>query len=314
MPRPGSRRPGEVALVGVLGEELGPGLDQTGLLEDVAGGRDPRLALLVAPGSDAADSSAIRPRTRSSVTGVPSSVTAACRSHCHSCMREISTVAASSIRLSMATAPAPPIQAVRYSRLTRTLVRTPSRLISPSVAPRSVSCRRRRRHVVALLVQLVHPLAEHLGERSEASVDQPRMSDPGPVEPGRRLPRLVGRGLLQGGRRRLRIAPAGHERGHPADGVGPTGVTGLDQQVGVRGHERRSHRDVAPVGQHVIGRIGEVLDHREDVVPAAGVQSGGVVAQFVQDLLHLERRRGGFDQAGRPDGSVRDRRAAAARR
>jgi hypothetical protein len=38
----------------------------------------------------------------------------------------------------------------------------------------------------------------------------------------------------------------------------------------------------------------ELLDHAEDVVPAAGVQAGGVLAQLEQDLVHLE---GGQDDS-----------------
>ena len=52
--------------------------------------------------------------------------------------------------------------------------------------------------------------------------------------------------------------------------------------------------------------VAEVLDDAEQVVPAAGVQAGGVVAQLVEDLVHLERGRDGLDQHGGADGAVRD--------
>ena len=65
------------------------------------------------------------------------------------------------------------------------------------------------------------------------------------------------------------------------------------------------------VGQH---DVRPVLDEAEDVVPAAGVQPGRVLAQLVEDLVHLERRRERLDQHGRPDGAPRDARAAPARR
>src|SRR5919106_819836 len=45
--------------------------------------------------------------------------------------------------------------------------------------------------------------------------------------------------------------------------------------------------------------VGELLDDREDVVPAAGVEPRGVLAELVQDLVHLEGREDRLDQDGR---------------
>ena len=50
---------------------------------------------------------------------------------------------------------------------------------------------------------------------------------------------------------------------------------------------------------------GELLDEREDVIPAPGVQPGDVIAQFIEDFLHLECGRQRLDQYGRADGAVR---------
>ena len=50
----------------------------------------------------------------------------------------------------------------------------------------------------------------------------------------------------------------------------------------------------------------ELLDAAEQVVPAAGVQPGRVLAQLVQDLVHLERGEDRLDQDGRPDRAARD--------
>ena len=52
--------------------------------------------------------------------------------------------------------------------------------------------------------------------------------------------------------------------------------------------------------------VAEVLDDAEQVVPAAGIEPGGVVAELVEDLLHLESGRDGLDQHRGPDGAVRD--------
>ena len=50
------------------------------------------------------------------------------------------------------------------------------------------------------------------------------------------------------------------------------------------------------VGQQEVRSAVELLDDAEDVVPAAGVQPGRVVAQLVQDLVHLEGRQDGLEQ------------------
>ncbi len=133
------------------------------------------------------------------------------------------------------------------------------------------------------------------------------MGHPGPVEPVGGLPGLVRRHLGEGGPVDLGIPAARDERGHPAHGEGPAPVAGLDQQLGVGPHEGRGHGDVSAVDEHEIGPgVAEVLDDAEQVVPAARVQSGGVIAELEQDLLHLERGRDGLDQHGGADRPVRD--------
>ena len=63
------------------------------------------------------------------------------------------------------------------------------------------------------------------------------------------------------------------------------------------------------VGQHELRPVAELLDHAEDVVPAAGVEPGRVLAQLVEDLVHLERGEDRLDQDGRADRAARDARA-----
>ena len=61
------------------------------------------------------------------------------------------------------------------------------------------------------------------------------------------------------------------------------------------------HRHRRPIGQHE-GRVGvEPLGDAEDVVPAAGVEPADVVAQLVEDLVHLEGGGDGLDENGGPD-------------
>src|SRR5699024_12033202 len=81
----------------------------------------------------------------------------------------------------------------------------------------------------------------------------------------------------------------------------------MDQQVGGCAHQRLGHRTVCAVWEHVFGTgITVGLDDREDVVPAAGVETGSVVTQLVQDLFHLEGRGDGFDKDCGTDGALRD--------
>ncbi len=133
------------------------------------------------------------------------------------------------------------------------------------------------------------------------------MGDPGAVETVVRLTVLVGLDLLERDLVDLLVAPRRDERRHAADRVGAALVAGADEQLGVRPHERGGHRHRVAVRENELGAaVTEVLDDGEQVVPAAGVQPGRVVAQFVEDLLHLVRGRDRLDQDGRADGALRD--------
>ena len=48
------------------------------------------------------------------------------------------------------------------------------------------------------------------------------------------------------------------------------------------------HADGAAVGDDGAGELAEGLDQGEDVVPAAAVEAGGVLAELVEELVHLE--------------------------
>jgi len=66
--------------------------------------------------------------------------------------------------------------------------------------------------------------------------------------------------------------------------VDAAGVAGADEEFDVGGHEGDGHCDGAAVGEDEGGVRAETLDDGEDVVPAAAVEAGGVVAEFVDDL------------------------------
>ena len=189
----------------------------------------------------------------------------------------------------------------------RMLPRRPCSVRSPGVrstASRSsaVTC-----DVVAQHVELVRPVAEGLAEDLGAHRHQVGVRHPRAVEAGRGLAGLVLADLGERALVDLGVAPARDERRHPADRERPAPVAGVHQQVAVGLHHRRVHGDGVPVGQRERRPgVAEVLDDAEQVVPAAGVEPGHVVAQLVEDLVHLERRGDRLDQHRRADRAVRD--------
>ena len=80
----------------------------------------------------------------------------------------------------------------------------------------------------------------------------------------------------------------------------------LDEELRVRTHERDGHRHLGAVGEDELRPVAELLDDAEDVVPAARVQTGGVLAELVEDLLHLEGGQDRLDENGRLDRAARD--------
>src|SRR5256885_3279331 len=129
------------------------------------------------------------------------------------------------------------------------------------------------RNLAAELLLLVRLLAEHLVEFPGRDLHQVGVRHPGPVESVGRLALLV---LARLGERLLvdlRVLARGDERRHPAEGVGRASVAGLDEQLRVGAHERNGHRHLRPVGQDAIATGTELLDDREHVVPAAGVET-----------------------------------------
>src|SRR5262249_38727108 len=86
---------------------------------------------------------------------------------------------------------------------------------------------------------------------------------------------------------------------------GAAPVAGAYEEVGVGAHEGHGHGDLGAVGQHEVA-LGEGADDAEDVVPPAGVEAGGVVAQLPEDLVHFERGGDGLDEHGRADGAAGD--------
>ena len=122
------------------------------------------------------------------------------------------------------------------------------------------------------------------------------MRDPGAVVAGTHLAQLVGAHARERQCVRRRVAGNRDLCGHAAHRQGTAAMAGLDQQLGIIFQERHAHADLSPLRQHAIAVPAESLDVREDVVPASAVEADAAPAQRVQDLVHLEHRRQGFDQ------------------
>ena len=132
------------------------------------------------------------------------------------------------------------------------------------------------------------------------------MGDPGAVVALGGLALLVLADLLERDGVDLRIAARGDERGHAADRVGATAVAGSHEEFGIGAHERDAHADGGAVGQHELGAMTELLDHAEQVVPAARVQPRRVRSQLVEDLVHLEGGEDRLDQDRHADRPARN--------
>lgn len=91
-----------------------------------------------------------------------------------------------------------------------------------------------------------------------------------------------------------------HESYHS---VNTTTVAGLDEQLNVSVHERNSHSNIRTVRQDKVGVLAVTLDEREDVVPTTTVETGAVVAELVNNLIHLKSSSDSFNQHSTTDGT-----------
>ena len=122
------------------------------------------------------------------------------------------------------------------------------------------------------------------------------MGHPRAIEAVARFAQLVFAHFLQGVLIHDRIFAARNEGRHAADGVCAALMARLDEQFGVGAHKRRRHRHLRAIGEGEVRAVAELLDDAEHVIPAARIQPGDVIAQFVQNLFHLERGEDRFDQ------------------
>ena len=160
--------------------------------------------------------------------------------------------------------------------------------------------------VVAQPLELVGPVAENRVELDLRDRDEVGVRDPGAVEAVAGFARLVLVDPRQRDLVHLRIATARNERRHPADRMRAALVARADEKLRVGAHERHGHRHLNTVGKDELRAVAELLDDGEDVVPATRVEPGRVLAELVEDLLHLEGGEDRLDEDGRLDRAARN--------
>ena len=105
----------------------------------------------------------------------------------------------------------------------------------------------------------------------------------------------------------LGIILDGNECAHAANSGRIAAMAGFHQKLGISIHEWHPHGDQAPVGEAEGFVVPELLDRREDVVPAPCVQTCRMLLELVQNLIHLEGGGNRLDEHGRLDRAARDR-------
>src|SRR5215467_4113938 len=66
------------------------------------------------------------------------------------------------------------------------------------------------------------------------------------------------------------------------------------------------HVHAGAVGQQKVRTIPKLLDETENVVPPTTVETGGMLAQFVEYLVHVKRSEDGLNQHGRANCAARN--------
>src|SRR5437588_90200 len=73
-------------------------------------------------------------------------------------------------------------------------------------------------------------------------------------------------------------------------------MTRLDQQLNIGVQEVPVHGDLRAIWQHELRRVSKFLDEAKNVIPAATVEPGGMVAQLPKDFVHLEGGQDSLDE------------------
>ena len=83
-------------------------------------------------------------------------------------------------------------------------------------------------------------------------------------------------------------------------------MAGLDAKQRIRTHEVRRHRDERAIGEQEVALVPELFDEGKNVIPAAAIQPGRMLAQLIKNFVHLEGRRNRLDQHRRANRPLRN--------
>ncbi len=163
----------------------------------------------------------------------------------------------------------------------------------------------RRRHILAQPIELIgagHQAVEHLlGDRDEV-----RVRHPGTIVAVAGFALLVGADAGEGGVVGGGVVLDRDLRRHTAHSKGAAAMAGLDQLLRIGAQEGVAHPHLRAVWGNERRMLAQGLDKAENIIPAAAIQARHVVAQLVEDFIHLERRRQGFDQRRHLDRTSRN--------
>ena len=184
----------------------------------------------------------------------------------------------------------------------------------PQVPPHTLFTDHPGRHREQLFSQINTVGGDDLGHRNRSTVsprlpirrthhvDQRPVRDPRAVEASGHLGQLVLVHALTLMRLRHRqMRRLNHSRTQPTQRLGATPVTRAHQQVRKRPDKRRIRPNLVPLRNRKPFTQTKVRHQRTHVIPAPGSQPNHVITQFVQDFVHLERRRHRLDQHRRPN-------------
>ena len=152
------------------------------------------------------------------------------------------------------------------------------------------------------LVGLGHISIENLFRKR----DQARVRHPGAIMTVGSFAFLISSDLLHRRLIRHRIFFVRNISGHAAHGMNFPAMASLDQQLAIAAQEMSRHGYAPAVRQNIFGIVGELLDEAENIVPASGIQARRMLAQFIQDFVHLKGSQDGLNENRGFDGAARD--------
>lgn len=120
---------------------------------------------------------------------------------------------------------------------------------------------------------------------------------------GSHFTKLISSNIRHGGVVRLLVILDWDLSSHAAHSVDASLVASLDQKFDIGIHEWHGHRNSRSVRQDKIWVLAKLFDRGENVIPSTAVETGRVIPEFINNLVHLKDSQDGLDQDGCSDSS-----------